>query len=131
YRRDGSNEGSFHTTRTKLGEAPQSGFDLYEYKVTFKSTRDHDKPAQMLIADSTTRTGISTWVRIKDIMLQKGNLATPYALHPSEIVEKRNIIPEINLNPQGAKIQGNKIKLVAGDEISLEIADTQKKIINS
>src|SRR5699024_3058529 len=131
YRKDGSNEGSFHTKRFKLGDAPQKGYTLYEYRVTFTSTKDHDKPAQMLIADTTTRTGVSTWVRIKDIMLQKGNLATPYALHPSEIVEKRNIIPEINLNDQGAKIQGNKIKLVAGDEISLEIADTKKKIIGA
>lgn len=131
YRPDGSNEGSFATKRVKLGDAPQKGYTLYEYRVTFTSTKDHDKPAQMLIADTTTRTGASTWVRIKDIMLQKGNLATPYALHPSEVVEKRNIIPEINLNDQGAKIQGDKIKLVAGDEISLEIADTQKKIIGA
>lgn len=131
YRPDGSNEGSFHTKRTKLGKAPQSSYDLYEYKVTFKSTKDHDKPAQMLIADTTTSQNVPTWIRIKDIMLQKGNKATPYALHPSEVVEKRSIIPEINLNDQGAKIQGDKIKLVAGDEISLEIADTRKKVINS
>lgn len=130
YREDGSNEGSLPTTRTKIGEAP-NGYKLYQYTVTFQSRRDHDKPAQMLIADHTTRTGISTWVRIKDVMLQKGNMATPYQLHPSEIVEKSYIIPEINLNAQGAKIQGDKIKLVAGDEISLEIADTQKKVIGA
>ena len=87
--------------------------NLYEFDITPNWSSDQ---GYLLIGLTGETTGY--WMRIRDIMLQEGTVATPYQPHSSEIVGTNNVISAIEMDSSGVKISGNKISLTGTAEFN-------------
>lgn len=106
-RADGANQGLGTPTRI----TPSEGDNEFLYEFDISPNWDSDE-GYILIGtrpESTAYEGY--WIRVRDVMLQEGTVATGYVPNTKEIVGVNNVVPSINLDESNVRITGKKIAL--------------------
>lgn len=89
------------------------GYEVFTHTFNWRIGSSSNKFLRVYHMPSSTRAESS----IQWIKLERGNKATDWDLAPEDIVEKDNLITEINLSKHKAKIQAKQIDLVGDVDI--------------
>lgn len=106
----GSNQslGTSSIKTRKVGKAFGS-YDVKKATVTF--TANFTDEAYLLIGRRATIENTQTWIRIGELMLEKGSKATDWSLAIEDQVNKTNVLSSVNLSKEGIKIEAEKVDI--------------------
>lgn len=123
-RNDGANQSLGRPTRI----TPSEGVNEYLYEFDINPNWSSDEGYLLIGLQPESNANEGYWLRIRDIMLQEGTVATAYVPHSSEMVGTGNLFSAINLDDTGSQISGKKIELVG--DVDMVNGTTRIKSLN-
>lgn len=123
-RNDGANQSLGSPTKI----TPSEGVNEYLYEFDINPNWSSDEGYILIGLQPESNAYKGYWLRVRDIMLQEGTVATAYVPHSSEMVGTGNLFSAINLDSTNAKISGNKIELVG--DVDMVNGTTRIKSLN-
>lgn len=116
---DGANQNLGTPTRI----TPSEGVNEFLYEFDITPNWDSDEGYILIGTRPDSGAYDGYWIRVRDVMLQEGTVATGYVPNTKEIVGVNNVVPSINLDESNVRITGKKIALDGYTTMTQAFAD--------